>query len=183
MDNREELVFKTDWGWMGLAASASGVHAIVLPRPSRRAAEAELARSDWKDRPAGRSRMEHQDREAAEILRDARKQLVEYLGAERRALSVPVDFSSGTPFQRRVWQTISRIPYGRVRSYQWVASRVGGRQYARAVGNALGDNPLPIVVPCHRIVTSTCALGGFSGGLRTKRRLLALEGTLPQLRS
>jgi methylated-DNA-[protein]-cysteine S-methyltransferase len=168
---------------MGLAASAAGVHAIVLPRPSRRAVEVELARSCHRDHPVGRTRRDQRNGEAAEILHDARIQLVEYLGAERRTLSVPVDFSSGTPFQRRVWQTISRIPYGRVRSYQWVASRVGGRQYARAVGNALGDNPLPIVVPCHRIVTSTCALGGFSGGLRTKRRLLALEGTLSQLRS
>ena len=73
------------------------------------------------------------------------------------------------------------LPYGKLRSYQWVATRVGGRQYARAVGNAVGANPLPIVVPCHRIVAHDATLGGFSGGLPTKRKLLTLEGTLVQL--
>jgi O-6-methylguanine DNA methyltransferase len=71
---------------------------------------------------------------------------------------------------------------GRARSYQWVADRVGGKQYARAVGRALGANPVPIVVPCHRIIAQDGSLGGFSGGLPMKRRLLRLEGTLAQLR-
>ena len=83
---------------------------------------------------------------------EARTQLIEYLAGERRTFSFPIHMSAGTPFQRRVWRAILRIPYGRVRSYQWVAARVGGKQYARAVGMALGRNPVPIVVPCHRIV-------------------------------
>jgi methylated-DNA-[protein]-cysteine S-methyltransferase len=91
---------------------------------------------------------------------------------------MPVDMSAGTPFQRRVWRAILRIPYGRVRSYQWVAMRVGGKQYARAVGMALGANPVPIVVPCHRIISHDGSLGGFGCGLPMKRRLLKLEGTL-----
>jgi O-6-methylguanine DNA methyltransferase len=100
----------------------------------------------------------------------------------RREFTFPVDWSAGTCFQRKVWKAITRIPYGRVRSYQWVAMRVGGKQYARAVGMALGANPVPIVVPCHRIVAHDGSLGGFSGGLPMKRRLLNLEGTLAQLR-
>jgi O-6-methylguanine DNA methyltransferase len=78
---------------------------------------------------------------------------------------------------------LQRVPYGKIRSYQWVAARVGGSQYARAVGNAVGANPLPIVIPCHRIVAHDASLGGFSGGLSMKRKLLSLEGTLPMLRS
>ena len=95
---------------------------------------------------------------------------------------MPVDMAAGTTFQRKVWKAIARIPYGRVRSYQWVANRVGGKQYARAVGMALGANPVPIVVPCHRIIARDGSLGGFSCGLPVKRRLLKLEGTLAQLR-
>jgi methylated-DNA-[protein]-cysteine S-methyltransferase len=112
------------------------------------------------------------------MLSEAKKQLIEYLAGGRRDFSMPVDMSAGTPFQRRVWRAILRIPYGRVRSYQWVAMRVGGRQYARAVGMALGANPVPIVVPCHRIISHDGSLGGFGCGLPMKRRLLKLEGTL-----
>jgi O-6-methylguanine DNA methyltransferase len=107
--------------------------------------------------------------------------LVKFLAGKRRELDFPVDLSEGTTFQRKVWRAILRIPYGRVRSYKWVAARVGGARYARAVGLALGANPVPILVPCHRIVAHDGSLGGFSCGLRAKRRLLALEGTLPQL--
>ncbi len=105
------------------------------------------------------------------------------LRAHVEIFPLPLDYSAGTPFQRRVWKAITRIPYGRVRSYQWVAIRVGGKQYARAVGMALGANPVPVVVPCHRIIAQDGSLGGFSCGLPVKRRLLRLEGTLTQLRN
>ncbi|MGH7258629.1 MAG: methylated-DNA--[protein]-cysteine S-methyltransferase, partial [Nitrospiraceae bacterium] len=120
---------------------------------------------------------------SATLWNEARTQLIEYLAGERRAFSLPVDMSGGTPFQRLVWRAILRIPHGRVRSYQWVAARVGGKQYARAVGMALGSNPVPIVVPCHRIIAHDGSLGGFAGGLPMKRRLLKLEGTLSQLQN
>jgi O-6-methylguanine DNA methyltransferase len=80
-----------------------------------------------------------------------------------------------------VWRAIQAIPYGRVRSYKWVAVRVGGAHYARAVGLALGANPIPIIVPCHRVVAHDGSLGGFSAGLAMKRKLLLLEGTLRRL--
>jgi O-6-methylguanine DNA methyltransferase len=117
-----------------------------------------------------------------ELLDDAQAQLMEFLIGRRRELDFRLDLSAGTPFQRQVWRAILRIPYGRVRSYRWVADRVGGPQYARAVGNALGANPVPIIVPCHRVVTHDGSLGGFTGGLPVKRKLLELEGTLQQLR-
>jgi methylated-DNA-[protein]-cysteine S-methyltransferase len=114
---------------------------------------------------------------ASHRLQAAQQQLVDYLGGSRQTFDVPLDFSKGTPFQRQVWRILQRVPYGKLRSYQWVATRVGGRHYARAVGNAVGANPLPIVIPCHRIVAQDATLGGFSGGLPTKRKLLTLEGT------
>ncbi len=108
---------------------------------------------------------------------------MEFLAGKRHELDFRVDLSSGSAFQRKVWRAALRIPYGRVRSYKWVATRVGGRHYARAVGLALGANPLPIAVPCHRVVAHDGSLGGFSCGLPAKRRLLTLEGTLAQLKS
>ncbi|HSQ90754.1 MAG TPA: methylated-DNA--[protein]-cysteine S-methyltransferase, partial [Nitrospiraceae bacterium] len=115
-------------------------------------------------------------------LREARTQLTDYLAGARRSFDLSLDLSRGTSFQQKVWRTLRGISYGRLRSYQWVALRVGGRQYARAVGNAVGANPMPIVIPCHRIVAQDASLGGFSGGLPTKRKLLTLEGTLAELR-
>jgi len=158
--------FKTPWGWMTVTASDKGLTSIDLS-PSARASES---------RPAG-------DDPAGAIVEEAKRQLLAYLDGTRQEFSLPVDWSAGTTFQRKVWRAITKIPYGRLRSYQWVAMRVGGKQYARAVGMALGANPVPLVVPCHRIVAHDGSLGGFSCGLPLKRRLLKLEGTLDQLLS
>lgn len=88
----------------------------------------------------------------------------------------PLDLHGGTTFQQRVWQELRKIPPGRTRSYAEVAAAVGSPQAARAVGGACGANPIPLLVPCHRVLASGGRLGGFSGGLDWKRRLLALEG-------
>jgi methylated-DNA-[protein]-cysteine S-methyltransferase len=167
------LIFSTSWGWMGISETKKGIDTIVLPKVSRAAVESVLQSSG--DRP-----IEHR---ASEGLQAARTQVCEYLSRMRQCFDLPLDLSQGTPFQRLVWRKLQRIPYGKLRSYQWIALRVGGRQYARAVGNAAGVNPVPIVIPCHRIVAHDGALGGFSGGLSVKRKLLTLEGTLSQLRS
>lgn len=158
--------FKTSWGWVTVTASAKGVTSIDLSL-SRRPAHHEPLGADT----------------AASIVKEAQLQLMSYIEGRRREFALPVDWSAGTSFQRKVWKAIARIPYGRVRSYQWVAMRVGGKQYARAVGMALGANPVPIIVPCHRIIAHDGSLGGFSCGLPMKRRLLSLEGTLTQLRN
>lgn len=167
-------IFKTRWGWMGIVASARGVCAIALPKPSRRAAERTLRVLDV----SSNGHLEP----ASRFLRDAQTQVAAYLAGKRHTLDVPVDLSGGTSFQRKVWQTARRIPFGRVRSYRWIASKIGGTRYARAVGSALGANPVPLIVPCHRVVAHDASLGGFSCGLAVKRRLLELEGTLSQLR-
>ena len=170
---RGAMIFMTPWGWMGISETKRGIDAIVLPKPSRAAVEAILRSSD--DKPI--------DSRTSERLQAARIQVTEYLSRTRQGFDLPLDLSQGTPFQRQVWRTLQRVPYGKLRSYQWIAARVGGRPYARAVGNAVGANPVPIMIPCHRIVTYDGGLGGFSGGLAVKRKLLTLEGTLSQLRS
>lgn len=171
------LEFETAWGWMGMIASDNGVRAIILPKATQHAARIELDRA-----LSGLAPIVRNAGHAGGLLDDAAAQLREYLAGTKREIQFPFDLSAGSRFQQRVWQALLRIPYGRVRSYRWVAIRVGGLGYARAVGQAVGANPVPILVPCHRVVSQDGSLGGFSGGLRTKRRLLALEGTLSQLR-
>lgn len=92
----------------------------------------------------------------------------------------PIDLSSGTEFQQRVWQTLRKIPRGRTWSYAQVAQAIGNPKAVRAVGGACGANPIPVFVPCHRVVAANSGLGGFSGGLNWKRALLRREGvTVP----
>ena len=165
-------VFRTPWGWMGVSETTKGIDAVVLPKASRQAVLSELGLSSA-ELPEGR---------ISPRLREAQAQLTGYLAGMRRSFDLSLDLSRGTSFQQKVWQTLQGISYGKLRSYQWVALRVGGRQYARAVGNAVGANPMPIVIPCHRIVAQDASLGGFSGGLPTKRKLLTLEGTLADIR-
>jgi O-6-methylguanine DNA methyltransferase len=164
-------VFRTPWGWMGVSETTKGIDAVVLPKVSRQAVLSEF----------GLPLTEVSEGRTSPRLREAQEQLTAYLAGTRRFFDLPLDLSRGTSFQRKVWQTLRGISYGRLRSYQWVALRVGGSQYARAVGSAVGANPMPIVIPCHRIVAQDASLGGFSGGLPTKRKLLTLEGTLTQL--
>jgi O-6-methylguanine DNA methyltransferase len=105
-------------------------------------------------------------------------ELRRYLAGATRTFALPLDPQEGTAFQRRVWAALATIPYGETRSYKWLAGQVGRAAGFRAVGAANGRNPLPIVVPCHRVVNADGRLGGY-GGLDAKRHLLRLEGALP----
>ena len=104
----------------------------------------------------------------------ARRQLTEYFAGERRQFDLPLRLS-GTEFQLRVLEELQRIPYGETTSYGDIATRIGRPKAVRAVGAANGRNPLPIVVPCHRVIGSNGSLTGFGGGLGTKQALLRLE--------
>lgn len=106
---------------------------------------------------------------------DAVRQLTEYFAGERQAFTLALD-SQGTPFQQEVWAALEAIPYGQTTSYGVLAGQLGRPSAARAVGAANGQNPLPIVIPCHRVVGSNGALTGYAGGLAIKRALLELEG-------
>ena len=118
--------------------------------------------------------------EARAPLEDARRELDEYFGGRRREFELPLDWTLVSPFGRRVLRYTARIPYGGVGSYHEAAAAAGSPRGSRAAGNALGANPIPIVVPCHRVLRSGGALGGYGGGLDRKRWLLGLEGALPR---
>lgn len=108
----------------------------------------------------------------------ARRQLDEYFAGRRRRFDLPLQ-PIGTPFQRRVWEALASIPYGQTWTYADLARHIGRPGAMRAVGGANGRNPLPIVVPCHRVIGSDGSLTGFAGGVELKARLLALEGIVP----
>jgi len=109
---------------------------------------------------------------------DLATQFREYFEGNRRTFELPLA-PEGTPFQLRVWNALLDIPYGETISYGQLAERIGDRSASRAVGLANGSNPLPIVIPCHRVIGSNGTLTGYGGGLPIKERLLALEGALP----
>jgi methylated-DNA-[protein]-cysteine S-methyltransferase len=109
---------------------------------------------------------------------EVQRQLEEYFAARRRRFEVPIDWRLIGGFGRRVLRATARIPFGSVATYRDVASHAGNPQSSRAAGNALGRNPIPIVVPCHRVVRTGGALGGYTGGLERKEALLRLEGIL-----
>lgn len=112
-------------------------------------------------------------------LKEPRKQLQAYFAGELRAFELPLA-AEGTPFQQRVWRALCDIPYGETISYGELARRIGQPAAARAVGLANGQNPIAIVVPCHRVIGANGSLTGYGGGLHVKRALLELEGaTLP----
>jgi methylated-DNA-[protein]-cysteine S-methyltransferase len=116
------------------------------------------------------------------LLREAEAQLHAYFGAELERFDLPLS-ARGTDFQRRVWSAVEAIPYGTTTTYSALAAALGSPRACRAVGAANGRNPLPIVVPCHRVLGACGALTGYGGGLRLKRALLDLEsGARPPLR-
>lgn len=109
------------------------------------------------------------------LLRTAVAQLEEYFRRERTCFDLPLELEAATPFQREVYAHLVKVEHGRVTTYGELAEAVGRAELARAVGQAVGANPIPILIPCHRVVASDGRLGGFSGGLDVKVALLAVE--------
>lgn len=118
----------------------------------------------------------HRDADGHPTLRIALHQLEQYFNRKRRHFDLPLDFSGATHFQMQIFERLMAIPYGRILSYGDIADEMGEPGAARAVGQAVGANPLPIVIPCHRVVRSDGRLGGYSGGLHQKVALLRIEG-------
>jgi len=116
--------------------------------------------------------------EDAHLMDAAVTQLSEYFSGSREKFDLPLDVR-GTPFQTTVWSQVARIPYGATATYGDIAELVGKPRASRAVGGAVGANPVPIIVPCHRVIGAGGALTGFGSGLEIKERLLRLEGAFP----
>lgn len=159
------VTFNTDMGWVGILASAKGLLGTTLPQHS--AQEARQLLGDGINRAAWSTRPFNNLMERFKI----------YFSGRKVSFTDELDLSGATPFQRRVWETTRRIPYSETRSYLWVAEQMKRPEAVRAVGQALGRNPLAIVVPCHRVVASDGKLGGFGWGVEMKRYLLWLEAS------
>ena len=150
---RPSCVFDTPVGRLRLVEDQAGICAVQF--------------ADGEDAPAeagGQGR----------FLAQARGQLLEYFAGERRSFDLPLS-THGTPFQEKVWAALRSIPWGETRSYRQVAEMIGSPKAARAVGMANNRNPIPILIPCHRVVGKDGTLVGYAGGLERKRALLDLE--------
>ncbi len=164
METVHSTQFESPIGALRIASTEVGVAYLGLPRAGGRGFAGWLARS------AGGARHE----QAYAPNREAIRQVLEYLEGKRSAFDLQLDLR-GTPFQRAVWNALLQIPYGATRSYADVARAVCNPNAVRAVGSANGANPVPLVVPCHRVIAAHGKLGGYGGGLDLKQRLLAME--------
>ena len=157
--------FNTDMGWVGILASAKGLLATTLPQRSAEEANqllgSKVNQAMWSPRPFA----------------DLMERLKFYFSGRKATFPDELDLSEATAFQREVWEITRLIPYGETRSYLWVAEQIGRPGAVRAVGQALGRNPLAIIVPCHRVIASDGGFGGFGGGVEMKRYLLWLEAS------
>jgi O-6-methylguanine DNA methyltransferase len=158
------VVFKNPLGLTGLAATQKGLIRLANKIPSEKAFEKLLVND------LGFQIIKNSDH--FKVLID---QFQSYFKGELKAFQFPLDLRLGTPFQQKVWRSLLTIPYGATRSYKWLAKSIKSPDSARAVGNANGQNPLSIIIPCHRVVRENGELGGYTGGVRTKRYLLKLE--------
>ena len=155
--------FETELGWVGLVASTRGLQRVVLPQATRSMA-LQLAMNGMRGAVADPL-----------SFGDLPERMRRYFEGQGVAFDDRLDVGHATAFLRAVWEATRGIPRGETRSYSWVAGRVGRPRASRAVGQAMARNPVPIVVPCHRVVNNDGGLGGFGGGLEMKRRLLELE--------
>ncbi|MFG3201689.1 methylated-DNA--[protein]-cysteine S-methyltransferase [Streptomyces sp. NPDC048192] len=168
------IVVRSEIGPLMLAATSDGLVNVVFHAT-------EAVRDRALDRLAARLGAAPVEDPGAPVLAEAIRQLRAYFAGERHDFDLPLDWSLISGFNRQVLRELAAgVPYGTVVGYGDLAGRVGQPGGAQAVGAAMGANPLPVVVPCHRVVESDGGIGGFGGGLETKRKLLALEGVLPE---
>lgn len=163
------MVLETRSGWLGLLASTKGLRWVVLPQATPEAVLEELG--DFLP----------QAYQSEEAFGDLPHRLRQYFEGKRVEFPDRLDLTEATAFQKLVWGKVRSIPYGETRSYGWVAREIGRPGASRAVGQALRHNPLPLIIPCHRVLSRDGQLVGFGGreGVELKKRLLQLEGCWP----
>lgn len=153
----------TRFGWSVLVGSGAGLYSLTLPKRSP-----EMALDDIGQAVEGAIEDDH-------AFGDLPHRLKRYFDGERVVFNDRLDLAGATAFQQAVWEATRAIPYGETRSYGWVAGQIDNPRACRAVGNALGRNRIPIIIPCHRVITGDGGLGGFGDDLPLKERLLELE--------
>ncbi len=151
---------ETQIGPMYLVASEQGLHGVL-----------------WRN-PQLLTLNQSHTHKVVEIFNETQKQLEQYLLGKRQIFDLPVNVQ-GTDFQKKVWQELSKIPYGKTVSYSDIAKKINNDKAVRAVGTANGRNPISLIVPCHRVIAADGTLGGYAGGLEIKEKLLHLEKTGP----
>jgi len=158
------VLFDTCLGWMGLVSSSNGLRNVILPQKYKEAVLCQVVNYGCvvgEQTPA--------------LFGGLPQRLRRYLEGEPVDFPDKLDLVEATRFQQNVWRIVRTIPYGETRSYGWVANKLDLPKAARGVGQALARNPLPIVIPCHRVISSNGSLGGFGGGVEIKELLLRLE--------
>lgn len=159
--------FDSPIGKIWIAKSDKGTCRIGLPSEDKESFSNRL-----------RTQFPHENAtENPKILKYELSQLEDYFTGKLKKFTFPLDFQS-SPFYKKTLTAVKNIPYGKTVSYQQIANQIGNPMAARAVGNANANNPIPIVIPCHRVIASDGTLGGYGGGLRMKQWLLELEGAL-----
>jgi O-6-methylguanine DNA methyltransferase len=163
-------IFPSALGWILVAGGSEGISLLHFCGPaalSRSACEiflkqvfSEAAALSYRNNP---------------VLDEAEEMVLAYLHDRRPLAPLPLDVRNGTPFRHRVWDALCEIPFGQTRSYLQVARTIGQPRASRAVGQACGRNPVPLLIPCHRVVAADGSLGGFSGGIHIKEALLKIE--------
>jgi methylated-DNA-[protein]-cysteine S-methyltransferase len=165
-------LFETDWGWAGIVVTKKGVCCLELPAKNKDLVKNRLLQRCPSAVPGPKP--------PAGLARRAVEEVQAYFRGKRMELDIPVDLSGLTSFQKRVYRELLKVKYGQKRSYAWLAKTIGEPSAARAVAGALARNPIPLIIPCHRIIRSNGTIGGFSGpgGLNMKKRMLKLEGQI-----
>lgn len=155
-DNLYRLFYRSPLGCLKITANETGITCVWF-----------VAAPDGPDHPDA-------------LTREAQKQLQAYFNKDLRQFDLPLSLN-GTDFQRQVWQELTRIPFGKTRSYMEISRALGDEKAIRAVGRANGENPVGIIVPCHRVIGSDGSLTGYAGGIWRKKWLLQHEGVLTQM--
>jgi methylated-DNA-[protein]-cysteine S-methyltransferase len=163
------FIFSTSLGWMGILGSQDGFGKLILPQPSPEQVRRLLTNLG----PSYHSEIPSEAE--TNYFGDLPQRIKHYLNGKPVSFPDRLNLSWASSFQRDVWKVTQSIPYGETRAYAWIAGELNKPEAARAVGQALARNPLPIIIPCHRVICSDGSLGGFGGGALWKRRLLEIE--------
>lgn len=153
-------IFEINEGWIGITGTSAGISKVMLPTQDKESILKSIGNAEYSEES---------------YFLEAKEALIKYFNGQQVDFQFPLDLNGYTEFQKNVWNITKNIFYGELRSYSWVAKHINNPKAVRAVGNALGKNPVPIIIPCHRVIGSDEKLHGFTGGLHLKQMLIELE--------
>ena len=182
----DHWLIKTSWGWSGLITDRDTIKTIILSSDNKSLVLKKLNENlnslSCCRYPLSKQPKKHK---LQAFIPRFLKDINHYFNGEKVDFRYKIDLRDSSDFEKAVYKVLRTIPYGKIRTYKWVAEKVGCPKGSRAVGNALAKNPLPLIIPCHRVVRSNGSLGSFSaiGGVKLKKKLLEVEGAIPLMDS